>query len=77
MAPQDWLIGYLQGTLSVSFKWAPFKFKPTFLIVPSLEANGALFFFFETDRQEGEEFVTPNVNRDLMYTAKLYLIVTL
>ncbi|MBN2530877.1 MAG: hypothetical protein JXR76_31110 [Deltaproteobacteria bacterium] len=77
LAPKDWLIGYVQGNLTFSFPWAPFQFAPTILLVPSIEASGATFFFIETQREEGEEFVMPLLNWDLVYCAQLSLIVTL
>jgi hypothetical protein len=76
-APADWLIGYIQGNLTGSFKWAPFKFAPTLLIVPSIQVSGASFFFFETKKQKDKEFVMPLVNWDILYAAKLSIIVTL
>ncbi|MBN2714477.1 MAG: hypothetical protein JXX14_01405 [Deltaproteobacteria bacterium] len=77
LAPKDWVIGYIQGNLTVTFPWAPFEFAPTVLLVPSVEASGATFFFIETQKDSDEEFVMPLVNWDLIYCAKLSLVVTL
>jgi hypothetical protein len=76
-APNDWVIGYIQGNLTFTFPWAPFEFAPTVLIVPSIEASGATFFFMETRRQEGEDFRMPLINWDILYCARLSLVVTL
>lgn len=77
LAPKDWLIGYVQGNVNLSYKWAPFKFAPTLLIVPSAEASGATFFFIETKREKGEKFIMPLVNWDIVYCAQLTLVLTL
>ncbi|MBN2804577.1 MAG: hypothetical protein JXR91_15900, partial [Deltaproteobacteria bacterium] len=77
VAPSDWLIGYIQGNVALSFKWAPFKFAPTILIVPTVSASGSSFFFFETQKKEGEKFIMPNVNWDILYSARLSLVITL
>lgn len=77
LAPDDWLIGYIQGNLSVSFRWAPFKFAPTLLFVPSATVSGASFFFFETEVDEGEETAIPSINWDLLYTVRLAIVLTL
>jgi hypothetical protein len=77
LAPEDWLIGYVQGNASLSFRWAPFDFAPTLLIVPEGVVSGASFFFFETEVDEGEETATPTINWDVLYTVRLSLIITL
>ncbi len=77
VAPEDWLIGYIQGNASLSYQWAPFDFAPSLLIVPVGTVSGASFFFFETDVDEGEETVTPLVNWDLLYSVFLSFVITL
>ncbi|MBW2276799.1 MAG: hypothetical protein JRF63_04860 [Deltaproteobacteria bacterium] len=77
LAPQDWMIGYVQGNGALSFRWAPFDFAPTLLIVPEGIVSGASFFFFETQVDEGEEVATPSINWDVLYTVRLSLIITL
>ncbi|MBN2343086.1 MAG: hypothetical protein JXX29_03480 [Deltaproteobacteria bacterium] len=78
LAPgNDWILGYIQGNLTFTFPWAPFKFAPTLLIVPSVEASGTMFRFIETKREAGEEYVMPLVNWDIVYCAQLSLVLTL
>lgn len=77
LTPDDWLIGYIQGNVQVSFRWAPFSFAPTLLIVPSGTFSGASFFFFETEVNEGEEISMPGINWDLLYTVRLSIVLTL
>ena len=77
LAPEDWLIGYIQGNAKLSYRWCPFKFAPSILIVPSGTSSGASFFFFETQVEEGEDMTISTVNWDVLYTVRLSLIVTL
>ena len=78
VAPEDWLIGYVQGNVTLEYRWALWKkFGPTLILVPSATVSGASFFFFETDVQEGEDFVTPQVNWDVLWTVRLTLVLTL
>jgi len=76
LAPEDWLIGYVQGHVNLSYRWAPFDWAPTLLIVPSGTVSGASFFFFETSSEEGQ-VATPSINWDVLYTVRLSLILTL
>lgn len=77
LAPDDWLIGYVQGNVRISYQWAPFDFAPTLLFVPDIAVSGASFFFFETEVEKGEETAMPSINWDLLYTARLSLVLTL
>jgi len=77
LAPEDWLIGYVQGNLNVSFRWAPFRWAPTLLVVPSGTVSGASFFFFETDAEENRQAATPSINWDVLYSVRLSLVLTL
>jgi hypothetical protein len=77
LAPEDWLIGYVQGNLQLSYRWAPFTFAPSILLVPSGTVSGASFFFFETEAEEGEETATPSINWDVLYSVQLALVITL
>jgi hypothetical protein len=78
LAPEDWLIGFIQGHATISYRWALYKtVGPTLLLVPSATVSGASFFFFETDVDEGEKTATPTINWDFLYTVRLSLILTL
>ena len=77
LAPEDWLIGYIQGNAKFSYRWAPFDFAPSILFVPSGRISGAGFFFFETQVDPGEEIATSTVNWDLIYAVDLSLVITL
>jgi hypothetical protein len=77
LAPEDWMIGYVQGNGALAFRWAPFDFAPSLLIVPEGIVSGASFFFFETEVDEDEETATPTINWDVLYTVRLSLVITL
>jgi hypothetical protein len=77
VAPENWLIGYVQGNATLEYRWAVWKFAPTLLVVPSVTVSGTSFFFFEKGPDEGEPTTTPNVNWDFLYTARVSLILTL
>ena len=78
LAPQDWLLGYVQGYAKLEYRWALWKFPPTLAIIPSATVGGASFFFFETGVQESEEeAATPQVNWDFLYTIRVSVVLTL
>jgi hypothetical protein len=68
LAPEDWLIGYVQGRASFGYSWAFFKGAPTLVLTPWASLGGAMFFFFETQTTEGEPITTPPVNWDLLWS---------
>ncbi len=76
IAPDNWRIGYVQGNAKLSYRWCPFKFAPSILFVPAGTVSGASFFFFETHVEDGEETTTPTVNWDVLYTARITMIIT-
>ena len=77
LAPDDWLIGYVQGNLDFGARIAFWKFAPTLMIVPKATVGGASFFFFKTRHKEGEETKSPTVNWDVLWAFRLFLVLTL
>lgn len=77
LAPDDWLIGYLQGTATIGYRWPMIRAAPTLILVPALTGGGASFFFFETNPGEGEEGTTAPVNWDFLWSARVSLLVPL
>jgi hypothetical protein len=77
LAPDDWLIGYVQGNLDFGARIALWKFAPTLMIVPKATVGGASFFFFKTKHEEGEETKSPTVNWDVLWAFRLFLVLTL
>jgi hypothetical protein len=68
LAPEDWLIGYVQGRAAFGYNWAFFKGAPTLILTPWATLGGSWFFFFETQVDEGEAVTTPPVNWDLLWS---------
>jgi len=77
LAPKGWLIGYLQGDLSIGYRLPLWRFAPTLMFVPVLTGGGAAFFFFKPWLREGEEAHTPGINWDFLWTARGSLVLSL
>jgi hypothetical protein len=77
LAPEGWLIGYVQGNATVGYRLPLWRFAPTLMFVPSLSGGGASFFFFETNPEEGEEGTTAAVNWDFLWSVRGSLVLTL
>jgi hypothetical protein len=77
LAPEGWLIGYVQGNATVGYRVPIWRFAPTLIFVPSVSGGGASFFFFETNPEEGEEGTTAAVNWDFLWTVRGSFVLTL
>lgn len=77
LAPDDWLMGYVQGTATVGYRWPMIRAAPTLILVPTLTGGGASFFFFETQPKPGEQGTTAPVNWDFLWAVRLSLLVPL
>ena len=77
LAPEGWLIGYLQGSAPVGYRLPLWRFAPTLIFVPAVAVGGASFFFFETSPEEGEEGSTAAVNWDFLWSVRGSLVLTL
>jgi hypothetical protein len=77
LAPEGWLIGYLQGSATVGYRLPLFRFAPTLIFVPAVTVGGASFFFFETSPEQGEEGTAAAVNWDFLWAVRGSLVLTL
>ncbi len=77
LAPDDWLIGYVQGTATIGYRLPIIRAAPTLIFVPSVSGGGASFFFFETQPQEGEDGTTAPVNWDFLWAVRVSLLLPL
>lgn len=77
LAPDDWLIGYVQGSVTFGAHIAVWKFAPTLLFVPQATLGGASFYFIKTHKDEGEKTDTPNINWDFLWTIRATFVLTL
>ncbi len=77
LAPEGWLMGYLQGTATIGYRLPLWRFAPTLMFVPSFTGGGASFFFFETEPEEGESGTTAGVNWDFLWSVRGALVLSL
>ena len=77
VAPDDWLIGYIQGNLRAGYRLVVFDGPPTVYLTPTLGVGGASFHFVRTSAADGEDNNAPNVNWDLLWSTRAALEVAL
>lgn len=77
LAPKGWLIGYVQGDVTLGYRWPVWRFAPTLMFVPIVTGGGAAFFFFKPWMKESEEASTPGINWDFLWTARGSLVLSL
>lgn len=77
LAPKGWMIGYVQGDVTVGYRWPVWHFAPTLMLAPELTGGGATFFFFKTWYGENEKASTPGVNWDFLWTARCSMVLSL
>ena len=79
LAPEDWLIGYVQGNVTVSYAWPIWRAAPTLMFVPSATGGGASFFFFkaEQDPKAKDQSDSATVNWDFLWSVHATLVLTL
>jgi hypothetical protein len=72
VAPDDWMIGYIQGNLNLGYKFVLWDGPPTMYFQPALSAGGASFHFVRTSAKEGDagENSSPNLNWDFLWSAR-------
>ena len=76
LVPNDELIGYVQGTATLGFRWAMIEGPPTLILVPVVKAGGASFFLVGTHGDE-EQVQSPTVNYDFLWTLQASLLIPL
>jgi hypothetical protein len=77
LAPEDWLMGYVQGNATVGYYLPLLRAAPTLMFVPKLTMGGASFFFFKTQQREGEKSDAASVNWDLLWAVNAVLTLSL
>lgn len=68
LTPDDWLIGYVQGTVTAGYRFVLVEGPPTIFFTPVLSGGGASFHFFRTDG--GGEGRTPSLNWDFLWSVR-------
>jgi hypothetical protein len=79
LVPSDKLIGYVQGTGSLGYRWPMIRAAPTLILVPVVTMGGASFFLVDTASDESEMGTTtsPSVNWDLLWSVQVSLLLPL
>jgi hypothetical protein len=67
LLPEDWLIGYLQGNVTLGYAWPVLKTKPTPIITGELSAGGATFFYFKLKDSDAEKPPALPLNWDFLW----------
>lgn len=77
LLPEDWLIGYVQGNVTVGYILPLLRTKPTPLLTAELSAGGATFFYFQVQGSEDERSPTLPLNWDVFWAAHVSLTLPL
>jgi hypothetical protein len=78
LAPEDWLIGYVQGNVTVSYNLPITTGAPTLMFVPSATGGGASFFFFKAAQQKsGQPSDATTLNWDFLWSVHASLVLSL
>jgi hypothetical protein len=77
LAPEDWLIGYVQGNVTLGYHWPIWRAAPTLMLVPEITAGGASFFFFKPVQKEGEDADAATANWDFLWSVNASLVLSL
>lgn len=71
----EFLVGYVQGTATLGYRWPLIRVAPTLILEPTIKAGGASFFLVDTVVDEGEEATSPTVNWDFLWSARMSLLI--
>jgi hypothetical protein len=77
LLPEDWLIGYLQGNVTLGYVLPLIRARPTPLLTGELSAGGATFFYFQLRERAGETPPTLPLNWDLFWAVHVSLTLPL
>jgi hypothetical protein len=77
LAPEDWLIGYVHGNVTLGYHLPLVRAAPTLMLVPQVTAGGASFFFFKPVQKEGEDADAATANWDFLWSVNASLVLSL
>jgi hypothetical protein len=77
LLPEDWLIGYLQGNVTLGYILPLIRSRPTPLLTAELSAGGATFFYFQVAEGEGDAAPALPLNWDLLWAVHVSLTLPL
>jgi hypothetical protein len=77
LAPEDWLMGYVEGNANLGYTLPLYRGAPTLMFVPQLSLGGAYFFFFKTRNTAGEKSDAATANWDLLWSVNASLVLSI
>jgi hypothetical protein len=78
LAPEDWLIGYVQGDVTVGYNLVLVRGGPTLMLQPKASGGGASFFFFKASQEKnGEQQDSQAVNWDFLWSVHAALVLSM
>jgi hypothetical protein len=75
--PPEWLIGYVQGDVTVGYQYPLLRTMPTLLGSIAVTGGGANFFAFKTQTEQGEQRSSPPINWDFLWGVRAGLTLPL
>jgi hypothetical protein len=76
LTPDGWLMGYLQGNVTLGYYLPLYRKVPTLMFVPQATLGGASFFLFDTKQRENRNQAA-SVNWDLLWSVHAALSLSL
>ena len=75
LRPPEWVIGYLEGDISVGYLYTLLRTKPSVLVSLVANGGGARFFYVKTQTEQGEKVTLPSLNWDFLWGVRAYITV--
>jgi hypothetical protein len=75
LRPPKWLIGYVEGDLSIGYLYTLLRTKPSVLVSAVANGGGARFFYLKTQSEQGEKVNMPSLNWDFLWGVRAYVTV--
>lgn len=73
----EWVIGYLEGDVSLGYLYTLLKGPPSVLVSAVANGGGARFYYIKTQSEQGESVNMPSLNWDFLWGVRGYITVTL
>jgi hypothetical protein len=77
LRPPQWVIGYVEGDVSVGYLYTLLRTKPSVLVSAVANGGGARFYAIKTQSEQGEQVNMPSLNWDFLWGLMGYITVPL